>query len=83
MKTELNALVEGRHTNPFAVLGLHKSGRGRVVRTYQPGARSVDLVERNGDKIAAMRRVHKGGIYEAAMPPRKRSYTLRVTWESG
>ena len=44
MKTELDALVEGRHNNPFAVLGLHTSGRGRVVRTYQPGAKSVDLV---------------------------------------
>ncbi len=83
MKTELNALVEGRHNNPFALLGLHTSGGGRVVRTYQPGAKSVDLVERNGDKIATMRRVHKGGVYEAAMPPRKRSYALRITWESG
>jgi len=83
MKTELDALVEGRHNNPFAVLGLQSSGRGRVVRTYQPGAKSVDLVERNGHKLATMRRVHKDGVYEAAMPPRKRSYALRITWESG
>jgi len=30
-----------------------------------------------------MRRVHDGGLFEAPMPPRKRSYALRVTWNSG
>jgi 1,4-alpha-glucan branching enzyme len=83
MKTEIDALVEGRHNNPFRILGLHGSGNSRVVRTLQPGAKAVELVERNGDKLASMRRVHKGGLYEAAIPARKRSYALRITWQSG
>mgnify|MGYP001813357800 CR=1 FL=1 len=82
MNAEFNALVEGRHNNPFAVLGPHQSGRGRVVRTYQPGAKTVELVERNGDEVATMRRVHKGGLYEAALPPRNTlvhlDHTLRT-----
>jgi 1,4-alpha-glucan branching enzyme len=83
-KTEqYEALVNGRHNNPFAVLGLQQSPAGRVVRTLQPGATRVELVARDGSKIASMRRIHKGGLFEAAMPPRKRSYALRVTWAPG
>ena len=80
---EQEALVCGQHNNPFAVLGLHHTPDGRVVRTLQPGATAVDLIQRNGDPIAAMRRIHDGGLFEAPMPSRKRSYALRITWESG
>ena len=54
--SDFDALVDGRHSNPFGVLGLHGSGNGRVVRTLQPGAKAVDLVERDGEKLATMRR---------------------------
>ena len=81
--SEYESLVDGRHNNPFRILGLQRSGSGRVVRTLLPAARAVDLVERNGNKLATMRRIHDGGLFEATMPPRKRSYALRVTWESG
>ncbi|MGB5629113.1 MAG: 1,4-alpha-glucan branching protein GlgB [Woeseiaceae bacterium] len=80
---EFDALVAGQHNNPFRVLGLHSSGDGRVVRTLQPGAKRVELVERDGTTLATMRRIHEGGLFEAAMPPRKRSYALRITWSSG
>jgi 1,4-alpha-glucan branching enzyme len=81
--SEYESLVDGRHNNPFRILGLQRSGRGRVVRTLLPAAKAVDLVEHNGNKLATMRRIHDGGLFEATMPPRKRSYALRVTWESG
>jgi 1,4-alpha-glucan branching enzyme len=77
------ALAEGRHNNPFALLGLHNTPNGRVVRTLQPGATAVDLVDGNGDKLAPMKRIHDNGLFEAAMPPRKRRYALKITWQSG
>jgi len=82
-KKEIKALVDGRHNNPFAVLGLHGTRAGRVVRTLQPGAKSVELTDRGGNSLATMRRLHDGGLFEVEMPPRKRSYALRITWESG
>ena len=82
-KKEFQALVDGRHNNPFAILGLHRTRDGRVVRTLQSGAKSVDLIDRSGNTLTAMRRTHDGGLFEAEMPPRKRSYALRITWESG
>ena len=72
MKIEFDALVEGRHNNPFALLGLQRTKQGRVVRTLQPGAKSVDLIDGRGHKLAAMQRIHEGGLFEAPMPPRKR-----------
>ena len=81
--SDIVALAEGRHNNPFALLGLHNTPNGRVVRTLQPGARAVDLVGPGGDKLAAMRRIHDGGLFEGAMPPRKRRYALNITWQSG
>jgi 1,4-alpha-glucan branching enzyme len=83
MTTEFDALVDGRHNNPFAVLGLQRTKHGRVVRTLQPGAKSVDLIDGQGKKLAAMKRIHNGGLFEAPMPPRKRKYALRITWQSG
>ncbi len=82
-QSEINALAEGRHNNPFAFLGPHPTANGRVVRTLQPGAKAVDLVEGDGTKLASMRRIHDSGLFEAPMPSRKRRYALRVTWQSG
>jgi 1,4-alpha-glucan branching enzyme len=77
------ALVQGRFYDPFSVLGPHKVGNARVVRTLQPQARTVDLIDGDGNLLAAMERVHADGLFAAAMPPRKRRYKLRVTLHDG
>jgi len=41
----LRALVEGRHSDPFVVLGRHQEGPGTVIRTMIPGAAEVSLAE--------------------------------------
>ncbi len=81
--SEFEALVGGRHSNPFAVLGPHKDRDGRVVRSLQPHAKSMQLVDDSGQTIAPMDRVHAGGIFEGRLPARKRRYALGITWESG
>lgn len=77
------AVVEGRHADPFSVLGLHRSGETRVVRTFQPHAARVELIDTGGERLAEMERVHRGGLFVAVMPPRKRHYCLRVTTMDG
>ena len=57
MTTEFDALVNGQHNNPFAILGLQRTREGRVVRTLQPGAKSVDLIDPHGDTLATMQRL--------------------------
>jgi 1,4-alpha-glucan branching enzyme len=83
MNTDYDALVAGHHSDPFSVLGVHPTPDGRVVRTLQHDAASVELTDRNGETIAPMERVHPGGVFEAPLPPRLRRYALRITWPSG
>jgi 1,4-alpha-glucan branching enzyme len=74
-----SALVQGRYYDPFSILGPHKVGNLRVVRTLQPYAQEVELIDAGGRHLAAMERVHQDGLFVAAMPPRKRRYKLRIT----
>ena len=77
------ALVQGRHNNPFSVLGLHRVGDARIVRTVQPHAQRVDLIDGDGETLAPMERIHPHGLFAAVMPSRKRRYKLRVTDSAG
>ncbi len=60
----LQSLVSGTHGDPFAVLGPHLTARPGtlIVRAFQPGAASIDLVWANGP--TPMRRVHPDGLFE-------------------
>jgi len=80
---QLDALVAGRHSNPFSVLGPQHSGGSRVVRCLQPDAASVSLLNAAGKIVADMEKVHEGGVFEGALPPRLRRYALRVTYRDG
>ncbi len=80
---ELAALVSGEHANPFAVLGPHRVGNTRIVRSFQPQARSVELIDASGELVASMSRVHPEGVFAAELPPRLRRYRLRITPHQG
>ncbi len=82
-KDAFQALVEGTHADPFALLGVHRSGNRRVVRTLQPHASRVDIVDADGKQIAEMERVHAGGLFVGVLPPRKRHYLLKITHSGG
>jgi len=75
MNDALNAVAEGRHGDPFAVLGRH----GGTVRSFQPGALSVEAVTADG--AVALRQVHGNGLFEGEVPAG--AYTLRVAWPGG
>ncbi len=79
----LQTIADGRHGDPFSVLGLHKSGATRVVRTMQPSASKVELVDLSGEVLCEMPRVLSEGLYIAEMPARLRRYQLRITWPDG
>ncbi len=79
----LQAIADGRHGDPFSILGLHKSGATRVVRTMQPSASQVELVDLSGEVLFEMHRILPEGLYVAEMPPRLRRYQLRITWPDG
>ena len=73
------ALIAGKHHDPFSLLGLHRVGKERVVRTLQPDACTVEVVDAQGKHLVDMQRVHADGLFAALMPPRTRRYRLRIT----
>ena len=87
----VNQLVEGRHENPFELLGPHEidqSGR-RAWRSGRTCRRRPGVGDRSAaaDQALPMRRIHPAGLFEAICPmpsgngsPR---YMLRVAEENG
>ena len=76
------AIVEGRHADPFAVLGLHEVGGAVMLRAYVPGARTLDPVAEDGSLLARLVQLHPGGFFEGPLPRRMR-YRLRATNADG
>ncbi len=82
-RSQITAIIDGRHNDPFSVLGPHRSGQNRIVRTFQPDARQVSLINSKGKVVAAMSKIDAGGVFEGMLPPRQRRYALRVVTNDG
>jgi 1,4-alpha-glucan branching enzyme len=80
---EVEAIVNARHGDPFAFLGMHQSSAGLYVRTLLPEAESVSVIESATGQIAARaERIHPAGLFVASMADRREPfrYRLRVRW---
>ncbi|ABS62165.1 1,4-alpha-glucan branching enzyme [Parvibaculum lavamentivorans DS-1] len=76
------ALLEGRLTDPFALLGPHAQDDGYVVRTFQPGAESVSLIARSGGEDIGTLEEISDGLFAGRMKEDK-PYSLRILWPGG
>ncbi|TVQ34725.1 MAG: 1,4-alpha-glucan branching protein GlgB [Geminicoccaceae bacterium] len=72
----VRALVEGRHGDPFAVLGRH----GRLIRTFQPGAKAVRVLDMANKVVAELTRIDDAGLFEGDVDtlPEGSRYRLAV-----
>ena len=77
----LAALVEGRHGDPFAILGPHRDEDGRrIVRAFLPGALGLSVVDRStGARLAEGQLVHPAGLFTAHLSG-EASYDLEIQW---
>jgi 1,4-alpha-glucan branching enzyme len=80
LESALAALAAGENNDPFAVLGPHpdESGRGTIIRVFNPAARSVQLLPPSGDVPMTPRK--PDGFYESVVGPGVSDYRLRVTY---
>ncbi len=79
LRRALEAVAEGTHGDPFAVLGPH----GSTVRTMLPDALSVTVIDHAGKTLGEMERALPEGIYEATLSAAPERYRLRATFPSG
>ena len=90
----IGRLVEGRHENPFELLGPHEvieaGRRATAVRAFLPHSKQawvVDAAHQDGGR--PMRRIHPAGLFEAICPSvenggtGKSKYMIRVAEENG
>lgn len=92
-KAEVTSLCRGEHGDPFAVLGLHADSKGRLwLRTLQPGANSVALIDSESDEVLielTQRKIDAlggaSGFFEGSVLGRSKpfGYRLRITWPGG
>jgi 1,4-alpha-glucan branching enzyme len=84
-EADLDALLEGRHGDPFAVLGPHPDSEGRVwLRALLPGALQVEAIDAaTGKRLAMLSDRVPGVFFEAPVGASCPDYRLRVQWQHG
>jgi 1,4-alpha-glucan branching enzyme len=87
----VGALLEGRHENPFDLLGPHKieldGKKALAVRAFLPDSNQVWVFQPAHNTSQPMRRIHPAGLYEAIcpLPPQgqEHRYLLRIANDRG
>ncbi|WP_126173539.1 1,4-alpha-glucan branching protein GlgB [Altericroceibacterium xinjiangense] len=77
-----SAMLQGRLDDPFAYLGPHGDESGRIVRSFQPGAESVELAARDGGQSLGKMEEIASGVFSGKLSE-DRAYLLRITWPGG
>ena len=87
---ETEAVVQGQHRDPFAVLGPHvdqeSDGPELIIRAFRPGAVGMTIVPQPaGIPSQSMALIHQGGLFEGLYPGRGEPfpYRLRLTDAAG
>jgi len=84
---QYEALLAGRHPDPFALLGPHVEGDHVVVRACLPDAVAVTLADAGGKTLAPMESLHPGGLFAGTLPPGHghgaADYRLLIDWPDG
>ncbi len=77
---DVAAIVEGRHGDPFAVLGPHWAADGTLsVRVFWPGAAACNVVDCDtGKQAASLALLHPAGFFAGAIPRRKKAFPYRL-----
>ena len=77
------AIVTGRHSDPFGVLGMHGGGDAPlVVRAFAPHAESLTLLDAHDKVVAKMEALHPDGLYSVVLPPQER-FRYRLGLKAG
>ncbi len=63
--SDIDALVEARHPDPFSQLGLHQTDVGPIVRVLVPNCVRCDggSARKDGETLGKLTQVHPGGLF--------------------
>ncbi len=76
---EIAAIIEARHDDPFAFLGMHQTSDGVVVRAMLPAATTMAVVDVATGAVAGIgARVHPAGFFVAVLADRQQPFRYRL-----
>src|SRR5713226_3033480 len=78
LPAEAYAIIEGRHSDPFHYLGLHKEGDKTVVRAFLPEASNVEAIGEHGE-AAALARIRTAPSATSCAPVSARPWSSSTT----
>src|SRR5215813_14555987 len=80
LQQQIDALVHGDHDDPFGLLGPHLvTGVGLVIRSFQPTASRVRVIDEQGAEVAELERKHPAGFFAGVVGADTRmAYRLRL-----
>ena len=66
---DIDRILAAEHDDPFGFLGMHATEDGLVVRTFQPGAISVDVLRgTTREKVASLSNMRRSGLFAGNIP---------------
>ncbi|MDE2383342.1 MAG: 1,4-alpha-glucan branching protein GlgB [Alphaproteobacteria bacterium] len=68
---EIQAVIDGRHADPFKLLGLHQYGKTFIARAFVPGADILSVQALDGTELGALERRHPAGFFEGPVKATK------------
>jgi 1,4-alpha-glucan branching enzyme len=66
-RAALDALLEGRHDDPFALLGVFEGPKGTFARALMPGAEKATAFGLEGKELGELERIDPRGLFEGAI----------------
>ena len=83
LEADIDRIVHADHHDPFAVLGMHAEVQGKtktiVVRTFQPHARSVSVIDTaSGEVVAELERIRAEGFFLGPIKGRQERFRYRL-----
>ncbi len=81
----IEAVIRGRHGDPFAVLGMHVEGRrAPVVNVFAPDAAEVAVLDaKTGKEVVILDRVHPEGFFSGAAKGKRGRFAYRLRFRAG
>lgn len=83
--SDVEAIVRGRHGNPFVVLG-PQGGNGEPVgiNVFAPQAAEVAVLDsQTGETLASLSRIHPEGFFSGSIPGRTERFPYRLAFSAG
>jgi 1,4-alpha-glucan branching enzyme len=78
--SEVEAIVAGRHADPFAVLGIHQLGKAHIARAFVPAADALEVCSLAGKSLGRLAMRHPAGFFEGPVKsPDGKAVELRAS----